>query len=189
VLVDYNVAVDAVAWSPDGTRIAAGNRRNDLQLWGAAGAPGPTLGGNSGHVTSIAWHPDNARLALGSNDPAVSLWDISGLRGPVLSFDLESDACFTAWTAGAAKLVAAGHAGSVRAWNGRTLEPEWVALQTSLADVTAFTASGRLLRSTPATPREFVYLVARPDEGVDVLSHAAFAKRRGTQSSAKGGGP
>jgi WD40 repeat protein/serine/threonine protein kinase len=189
VLVRYNVAVDAVAWSPDGLRIAAGNRLNDLQLWGAAGAPGPTLRGNDGHVTSVSWHPDSVRLALGSNDPAVCLWDISGLRGPVLSFDLESDAFFTAWTTGATRLVAAGHAGSVRAWNGRTLEPEWIAFQTSLSDVTAFTASGSLLRSTPAALREFLYLVERPDEGVDVLSHEAFEKRRGTPSSSKGGGP
>jgi WD40 repeat protein len=189
VLVRYNVAVDAVAWSPDGSRIAAGNRVNDLQLWGAAGAPGPTLRGNNGYVTSVSWHPDSLRLALGSNDPAVRLWDISGLRGPVLSFDLESDAFFTAWTSGATRLVAAGHAGSVRAWNGRTLEPEWVALQTSIYEVTAFTAAGRLLRSTPVALREFLYLVARPDQGVDVLSHEAFEKRGGTQSSAQEGGP
>jgi WD40 repeat protein len=167
---------------------ATGNRVNDLQLWGAAGAPGPTLRGNSGHVTSIAWHPDSLRLALGSHEPAVRLWDISGLRGPVLSFDRESDAVFTAWTTGAAKLVAAGHAGTVRAWNGQTLEPEWVALQTALYDVTAFTASGRLLRSTPNSLREFVYLVERPDRGVDALGHEAFQKRTSTQSPAKAGG-
>jgi len=170
---------DCVAWSPDGTRIAAGDRRGDVQLWGAGGAPGPGLRGNSGHVTSIAWHVDSARLALGSSASGVPLWDINGVRGPVLSFDPESDTSLVAWAARGAKLVAAGHAGSVRAWNGRTLEPEWISFQASLLDVTAFSASGRLLRSTPSALREFVYLVDRPGHGVDTLTHEAFEKRAG----------
>jgi WD40 repeat protein len=170
---------DCVAWSPDGIRIGAGNRRGDLQLWGANGAGGPTLRGNGEQVTSIAWHPDSARLAAGSNAAGVPLWDINGVRGPTLSFDPESDASLVSWAARGAKLVAAGHAGSVRAWNGQTLEPEWISFQTGLLDVTAFSASGRLLRSTPTALREFVYLVDRPGHGVDTLTHEAFEKRAG----------
>jgi WD40 repeat protein len=176
-LARSTVMVDSVAWSPDGTRIAAGTRRGDLQLWGAAGAPGPTLQGNTGGVASIAWHPDSARLALGSNDFAVHLWDINNVRGPLLSFDSQSDASFVAWTTGASQLVAAGHGGGFRAWNGRTLEPEWVALATTGQEITAFTAAGRLLRSSPSSLREFVYLIARKDRRVDVLGHEAFQKR------------
>ena len=176
VLARSNAAVDAVAWSPDGTRIAAGNHASDLQLWGASGAPGPTLRGNRGYVTSVAWHTDSARLALGSTEPAVRLWDISGVRGPDLSFDPQSDASFVAWAAAGDRLVAAGHAGSIRAWNGRTLEPEWVSLQTSIHEVTAFTASGRLLRSTPTAIKEFVYLVQRPGRPIETLTHDEFMK-------------
>jgi WD40 repeat protein/serine/threonine protein kinase len=172
----FPVAASSVAWSPDGTRIAAGNRRGDLQMWGAGGAPGPTLRGNAGHVTSIAWHPDSARLAVGGTEPAVRLWDINGVRGPVLSFDPESDASFVAWATSGEKLVAAGHVGSVRAWNGRTLEPEWIAFQTSLLDVTAFSASGRPLRSTAAALREFVYLLQRPGHGTAALTRDEFEK-------------
>jgi WD40 repeat protein len=170
---------DCVAWSPDGIRIGAGDRRGDLQLWSAGGASGPALRGNGGRVTAIAWHPDSARLAVGSAAPGVSLWDINGVRGPVLAFDPESDASMVAWAARGAKLVAAGHAGSVRVWNGRTLEPEWISFQTAPLDVVAFSASGRLLRSTPSALREFVYLVDRPGHGVETLTHEAFEKRAG----------
>ena len=111
------------------------------------------------------------------------LWDINGVRGPVLSFDPESDASFVAWAARGAKLVAAGQAGSVRAWNGRTLEPEWISFQTALLDVTAFSASGRPLRSTPAALKEFVYLVERPGHGVATMTHDEFEKRRGRGKS------
>ena len=111
------------------------------------------------------------------------LWDINGVRGPVLSFDPESDAFLVAWAARGARLVAAGHSGSVRAWNGRTLEPEWISFQTSLLDVTAFSASGRPLRSTPPALREFVYLVELPGHGVATLTHAEFEKRAGDVKS------
>jgi hypothetical protein len=75
------------------------------------------------------------------------------------------------WASTGANLLAAGHAGLMRLWDGRTLEPVWVSFQTSARDITAFDASGRPLRSSPAALKEFVSLVERPGGGADVKTY------------------
>ena len=59
------VGSNAVAWSPDGQRIASGSTDEGVQLWDAV--TGNTIFIYRGHTSSVkavAWSPDGRRIGL-----------------------------------------------------------------------------------------------------------------------------
>ncbi len=79
-LLTYAVHVDeveAVAWSPDGTRIASGGSFADqtVRVWEAT--TGETVFTYRGHwsgVAAVAWSPQGQYLASASYDHTVQVW-------------------------------------------------------------------------------------------------------------------
>jgi len=71
----------AVAFSPDGTTLAAGVTDGTVWMWNLADPAHPaliaTLTGPQGHVFSVAFAPSGRTLAAASNDGTVHLWDTS----------------------------------------------------------------------------------------------------------------
>jgi WD40 repeat protein len=66
----------ALAFSPDGTRIAAAGVDGRVTLWNAAtGQEVLTLRGHAGWVTAVAFSRDGKRLASGGVDGSVRVWD------------------------------------------------------------------------------------------------------------------
>ncbi len=65
----------AVAWSPNGKRVASASE--DVQVWDALdGGNVYTYRGHSWHVSAIAWSPNGKRIAsAGFNDHTVQVWD------------------------------------------------------------------------------------------------------------------
>ncbi len=114
-------AVQSVAWSPDGTRLASGSYDHAVRLWEAG--TGKALGTFEGHtdwVQSVAWSPDGTRLASGSSDNTVRLWEagtgkplavLRGHLGPVYSVSWNRDGRF---------LVSSGSDGTLRIWDAAT---------------------------------------------------------------------
>jgi WD40 repeat protein len=68
--------VRSLAWSPDGTWLAAGIAR-EVIVWNAATHQHTTLTaiGGFGEVWGLAWTPDGATLITGSTDGTLMLWD------------------------------------------------------------------------------------------------------------------
>ena len=63
----HSSSVYAVAWSPDGKRIASGSDDKTVQVWDAAnGGHVFTYRGHSNLVYAVAWSPDGKRIASGS---------------------------------------------------------------------------------------------------------------------------
>ncbi|MEU5878654.1 protein kinase [Spirillospora sp. NPDC047279] len=66
----------AVAFSPDGTLLATGDRTGLIRLWDPVTAVCVAdLPGHTGPVDSLAFSPDGTRLASGSRDRTARLWD------------------------------------------------------------------------------------------------------------------
>jgi WD40 repeat protein len=72
---------ESVAFSPDGTTLAAGITDGNVWMWNLADPALPaliaTLTGPQGHVFSVAFSPSGRTLAAASSAGTVHLWDTS----------------------------------------------------------------------------------------------------------------
>src|SRR6266571_4830943 len=65
----HSFAVNSVAWSPDGKRIASASDDGSVQVWMAAtGERLLTYRGHTGPVKAMAWSPDSIRIASAGDD-------------------------------------------------------------------------------------------------------------------------
>jgi WD40 repeat protein len=69
--------VKAMAFSPDGTRVALGAYDGRIMLWSPrSGRDIETLGSHEKYVTAVTFSPDGTMLASASHDETVKIWDI-----------------------------------------------------------------------------------------------------------------
>ncbi len=107
----------AVAWAPDGKRIASG-ASNVLMLWDAL--TGSELSEHIVHpaiIRSIAWSADGTRLATGSADTTIRIWDGDSLKNLFLLQGHQSWVESIAWSPDGITLASASRDGSIRFWN------------------------------------------------------------------------
>jgi WD40 repeat protein len=65
-----------LAWSPDGSQLAAASASGPISLFSAQdGARRHELPGHEGGTNAMAWRPGSAVLASGGQDGSVKLWD------------------------------------------------------------------------------------------------------------------
>ena len=75
-LSDLEDWVVAVAWSPDGSSLAAACRNGIVLLMPLGGSPTSTLQVQGGEVTGLSWSPDGTRLAFATEAGFIELWDL-----------------------------------------------------------------------------------------------------------------
>lgn len=81
----HSAMMRAIAWSPDGSRIATTADDRTTIIWDAATLmPLRRLHGHADSVAAVAWAPDGNRLVTVSDDQAAIIWDVAG--GDALGF-------------------------------------------------------------------------------------------------------
>ncbi|GAB3864339.1 hypothetical protein GCM10029963_74590 [Micromonospora andamanensis] len=77
VLRTDGVEIESLAFSPDGSRLAAGAKDNTIHLIDVhAGAVVGFLRGHTDWIGALAWSPSGRYLASGSDDRTIRIWDM-----------------------------------------------------------------------------------------------------------------
>jgi WD40 repeat protein len=113
--------VSAVAWSPDGKRIASASGDGTVQVWNASsGTTIYTYRGHDKDVFCLAWSPDGRYIASGGLDTTVQVWD-AGNGNRVYTFHAHTDAVFSvAWSPDGTRIASASEDGTVQVWDAMT---------------------------------------------------------------------
>ncbi|HEY6539881.1 MAG TPA: protein kinase [Ktedonobacteraceae bacterium] len=96
-----NSAASSLAWSLDGSRLAAGSSGNEAIVWAASGRILHQLTHNA-PVNGVAWNPNNAnQLATGASDSTLTIWNITGATPTKTVYNGSGGAINTvAWSSG-----------------------------------------------------------------------------------------
>ena len=75
--LETQTRVYAVAWSPDGARLAASTEDGDVYVWEKATGSARILRGHSEPCVRLTFSPDGQLLATGSRDGTTRFWDVA----------------------------------------------------------------------------------------------------------------
>lgn len=70
----------AIAWKPDGTVLAVGDRAGNVSFWTAQGQQQTTWPSQAGSITALSWSADQQWLAIAYDTGQLQLWQPNGKK-------------------------------------------------------------------------------------------------------------
>ena len=113
--------VMAVAWSPDGTRVATASADRTARMWDAR--TGQATGAPLQHanwVMAVAWSPDGTRVATASGDGTAQVWDARTARAVGTPLKHAGPLMDVAWSPDGLRVATASDDGTARVWDARS---------------------------------------------------------------------
>ena len=119
----HGAAVGAVAWAPNGQRLASGSSDRTAQVWDASsGTTLVTFRGHAGAVQSVAWSPDGKRMVSGGDDHTVQIWDAASGNAISQLIGHADTVWQVAWSPDGNYIASASNDKTVRIWDARAAE-------------------------------------------------------------------
>ncbi len=111
----------AVAWSPDGARLACGGSEYkidifDTRIWKQQ----ITYKGHHSAVYAVAWSPDGRQIISTGADDAMHLWDAMSGRNVATYFKHTSIVSGVAWSPNGQRIVSVSYDKTAEVWNAIT---------------------------------------------------------------------
>ncbi len=110
----------AVAWSPDGSKLAAISGNSPLVCSAITGDIFYTYSGNTSEVLTLAWSPDGKSIASGCVDGSVWVWDATTRRTQVTYDGHMSEVNTVAWSPDSRQVASGSSDGTVQLWDAAT---------------------------------------------------------------------
>ena len=111
----------ALAWSPDGARLACGGGEYkidifDARLWRQQ----ITYKGHNSAVSTLAWSPDGRQIISTGSDDAIHLWDAITGKNVATYFKHSSIVSGVAWSPNGQRIVSTSYDKTAQVWNAIT---------------------------------------------------------------------
>jgi WD40 repeat protein len=114
---DHFYFVKAVAWSPDGKKIASASADTNVQVWNVAtGSNILTYREHSSKVNAVAWSPDGKRIASASDDRTVQIWEATTGETIFTYRGHSKEVSSVVWSPNGRRIASAGYDATVQVW-------------------------------------------------------------------------
>ncbi len=115
--VEHTAVSGAVAFSPDGSRLALGHSDGSVRIYQAGNEEPVVLDGHAYGVTAVSWSPDGAALASAGGDGTVRLWDVEQQAEQLQWQHPDGEVSVLAWSPTEPAIAIADFAGHFWLWD------------------------------------------------------------------------